>query len=273
MQTHLLPKLLKGGISATGEARVMFSMKPNRKAIVFIHGFNGNAIKTWADFHELLPNSPKSEGRDIYFYGYDGLRSELIASAAIFGNFLNQLFNNITPILKDNLSQPAQRSSSFAYDEIIIVAHSLGAVISRRALLDAPKRGFDWGNKTKLVLYAPAHMGARVVALAIETSSSIPILKYFCSLVRFSSPLVEQLQPGSAVLQALKTDTLSAIVNKNNKHLVAKKVIIAEYEKIVSNDTFAGDPPPVAIPGVNHIGVCKPTKSFNSPLLHLEDCL
>jgi pimeloyl-ACP methyl ester carboxylesterase len=273
VQTHLAPRTLRGLEKPDKDVQALFAAQPNRKAVLFIHGFSGDAINTWSDFHELLPACPKCNGRDLFFYGYDGLRAQMHASAAIFRAFLDRLFGETKAFLTDNLPHSAQRGDGFGYDELIIVAHSLGAVISRRALLDATKLKSDWVAKTKLVLYAPAHKGAKVADLALEVASSFTFLKLFGIGARFESPLIDELKPKSLALEKLLQETEAATTMGANRHLIATKVVIAEYERIVENETFGDDPPPDAIPNTTHISVCKPTKDFLQPLSHLEGCL
>jgi alpha-beta hydrolase superfamily lysophospholipase len=272
-QTHLSRRFLKGTEKPDKDVQALFAITPVRKAILFIHGFHGDAIKTWSDFHLLLPECEKCIGQDIYFYGYDGLRAEMTASAAMFRDFLDRLFIRTSTMINESLPSTAKRADDFSYDELVIVAHSLGAVIARRALLDATKSEKSWVLKIKLVLYAPAHCGASVAKLALEASSSLPFIKYFAPLARLKSPLIDQLTPGSPDLTRLLDETLNACKNGNNPHLVACKVVIAEYEEIVRNDSFGNDPPPVAIPETYHTTVCKPKVEFRKPLDHLEECL
>lgn len=273
MQTHLVPRTLKGEEKPDKDVQVLFAVQPNRKAVLFIHGFTGDAIKTWSDFHLLLPECANCKGRDLYFYGYDGLRAEMTASAALFRSFLDRLFTNTPQFVNANLSEAAQRPDAFGYDELLIAAHSLGAVITRRALLDATRLASAWTAKTKLVLYAPAHRGASVTDLALEVASSFTFLKLFGAGARFVSPLVNQLKPDSPDLKRLLEETERARQGGANSHLVARKVVIAEYEKIVRNETFADDPPPETIPDTTHTSLCKPRSDFRRPLDHLEDCL
>jgi pimeloyl-ACP methyl ester carboxylesterase len=273
MQTHLTPRTLKGTQKPDKDVQVLFAAQPNRKALLFIHGFSGDAITTWSDFHELLPGCPKCAGHDLYFYGYDGLRADMTASASIFRGFLDRLLANTKLFLADNLPPSAKRGDEFAYDELVIVAHSLGAVISRRALIDATKNRSGWARRTKLFLFAPAHKGAKVADLALEAASSFPFLKLFGIVSRFESPLIDQLRPDSRVLRKLLDETELATRDGANPHLVACKVVIAEYEKIVENETFGEDPPPDTIPNATHTSVCKPTAGFLQPLDLLETCL
>ncbi len=273
MQTHLAPRILKGTAKPDKDVQVLFAVQPDRKAVLFIHGFTGDAIETWSDFHQLLPECPNSRCRDLFFYGYDGLRADMTASAALFRDFLGRLFSKTARFVNDNLPQDAKRAADFAYDELVIVAHSLGAVITRRALLDATRLGAGWVTKTKLVLFAPAHKGASVAKLALEVASSFRFLGLFGIGARFVSPLIDQLEPDSPDLKKLLEETEKACQGGANRHLIARKVVIAEYEKIVRNETFADDPPPDTIPDTDHLSVCKPKGGFQKPLEHLEACL
>ena len=124
-----------------------------------------------------------------------------------------------------------------------------------------------------MILFAPAHMGANVVVLALEAVSSIPFLRYFPFLARFESPLIDQLRPGSPELTALVRETSDASSQGMNAHVLAQKVVIAEYEKIVRNVTFCNDPPACTIPDTDHTSVCKPSLDFPVPLEFLEECL
>ena len=273
MQTHLTPRILKGTEKPDKDVQVLFALKPNRKAVLFIHGFSGDAIKTWSDFHELLPVCPNGQCRDLFFYGYDGLRADMTASAALFRTFLDRLFSNTAQFVNENLPDAAKRAPDFEYDELVIAAHSLGAVITRRALLDATRLKAPWTTNTKLVLFAPAHKGASVATLALEVASSFTFLRLFGVGARFVSPLIDQLKPESPDLKKLLEETERARQGGANSHLVARKVVIAEYEKIVRNETFADDPPPDTIPETDHLSVCKPRSGFRRPLDFLEECL
>ena len=96
-QIHLLSRLLK----ADSDVRAFFSVNPTGKAILFIHGYTGDALKTWTDFPALLPQNPKFAGHDLFFYGYDGLRAPVGSSASLFRQFLEKLFGNTA----DNLGR------------------------------------------------------------------------------------------------------------------------------------------------------------------------
>jgi pimeloyl-ACP methyl ester carboxylesterase len=275
MQLHRSSRTLSATKKPDKDVEVLFAFKPERKAVLFIHGFSGSGLSTWSKFNSLLPRHSKAANRDLFFYGYDGLRADLIGSADIFREFLCRLFVGGADFINAHLSGINLRPPDFGYDEFVIAAHSLGAVIARRALVDATKEGALWPQKVRLVLYAPAHTGASVARLALETCSTFSFTKVLAAFLRFKSPLIDQLmaKPKSKHLTQLLGDTLKACKNGQNPHLIAKRVIRAEYENIVETERFEPDPSSVAIPNTTHVSVCKPREDFLEPLHLLNECL
>jgi pimeloyl-ACP methyl ester carboxylesterase len=272
MQTHLAMRTLSATRKPDKEVEVLFALNPNRKAILFIHGFSGCAVLTWSKFSTLFPPRPNGRQRDLFFYGYDGLRADLMASAALFRDFLTRFFAE--GFVNTHLPEAMQRPEDFIFEEVLIAAHSLGAVIARRALLDATKMGLDWPKRTRLILYAPAHTGASVATLALETASCFPFMRFFGALARFESPLIDQLAKKSSLLTQLLRDTNAACKRGANRHLIPCRIITAEYEKIVNSDYFLPlDPAPETIPNTTHTTVCKPQDNFLDPLELLDQCL
>lgn len=251
--------------ASTRSIRALWSRNPGRRALLFIHGYGGNPVGTWADFHELLPTEAKAAPCDLIFYDYDGLRADMTTSAEIFRRFLDSLFAHPAPLINTSLPVSAARSVDFEYQEIIIIGHSLGAVIARLAILQANDAGKTWVANLKLVLFAPAHMGANVVALALSVISGLPFLMLAAGVWRFQSPLVDQLMKDSAELRTLGEETRRVLAEGKCHCLVAKTVIHAEHEKIVSNIKFCSDPPAIPFDG-DHFSVCKPNLGFPDPL-------
>lgn len=219
MQTHLKDRSLK----EHPDVRAFFSVVPNRKAMIFIHGFGGDPLATWANFHTLLPIKPEFSAHDVFFYGYDGLWAELISSATIFECFLNTMLTNPLPVINNNLPASGKRDSSFSYDHVLLVGHSLGAVIARWALLPSKPEKKDWEGKVSLVLFAPAHKGADVPRLALEATEGFKFLKLFVSFLNFKSPLIGQLTKGSDELKFLESETLKALSTEEIDTSLRKK--------------------------------------------------
>src|SRR5713226_8217620 len=100
MQTHYMARSLKYEI----DLRTFFAIHPGRKAIVFVHGYGGDSISTWSEFDRLCLGRPEFDSYDLMFYGYDGLRSELIASSTLFYEFLSWLFDAPVSAINDSLA-------------------------------------------------------------------------------------------------------------------------------------------------------------------------
>ena len=264
MQSHFPLRPIGGDFE---DSQALLAVNPTRKAVIFIHGYSGDSLTTWQQFDILLPQETKSSGHDLYFYGYDGLYSDMVASSAIFANFLKSILKTPLLLIGRVLPGSVNRDQQFEYDEVIIVAHSLGAVIARWALLDLHDNETPGLNRFRMILFAPAHRGARVDRLAAAIGSGIPLLGFITTAFRFKSPLVEQLGEHSVFLEDLQQRTNDAILAVGKQpYLVAHCVCIAEYEKIVTNLKFAQDPPAIAIPKKDHTGLCKPNAAWRLPL-------
>ncbi len=270
-QTHRTIRRLIGR-RPDSDAFVIPSVVTASKAVIFVHGYGGDPAKTWAEFHGLAPTSPDFVNVDLYFYGYDGLRSELTASAGLFRGFLRRLGTAPGTLINQTLPQLLRRPSDFEYTKIVIAGHSLGAVLARRALVDLTKSGESWVSRVSLALFAPAHMGATISELAKIVSSANAIFAIFTASAKFKSPLISQLSPNSAELALLRAE-VSELTRRGNAHLLAEKVVIAQFENVVSNVGFPGDPDAYPVEGHDHKTVCKPTRSYSVPLDIVRACL
>lgn len=98
-------------------------------AVVFLHGFSGDARNTWGEFPVYLAEEPRLARWDIHSLGYSShLRVDLqgIWSA---DPGLDVLALQLRTALS---AHPLHR-----YRAVAIIAHSMGGLIAQRALLDA----------------------------------------------------------------------------------------------------------------------------------------
>src|SRR5690348_8183696 len=131
--------------------------------VIFVHGYNGEAIDTWNKFPEMLRKNESFTRADLLFYGYPSLKYHASDHAGMFLNFLDtEMGHNAS---RSNLRRCAaeKKLPSREYKKIIILAHSLGAVVIREALLRAKDK--SWIDKVSIGLYAPAHIHATVTQL------------------------------------------------------------------------------------------------------------
>jgi pimeloyl-ACP methyl ester carboxylesterase len=96
--------------------------------VLFIHGFGGDAAKTWGRFPGLLSDDGRIAGWDIVSYGYqsDFLRPNAVGLWSADPDI---------PTIADQLR--AMVEIGFAnYEGIALVAHSMGGLVAQRALVD-----------------------------------------------------------------------------------------------------------------------------------------
>lgn len=232
-----------------GRTKIIASRSPATKCVVFVHGFDGDALATWAGFGAPgALNEKEFASTDLIFFGYDGLQSNALAASSFLFDLL------------DGLMSGSVRPSS-SYTRCVIVAHSLGAVVSRWALLRAYDSGCDWIDKTRYLLFAPAHSGGVIVDGVLELLDGNAIMKALGAAAKIGMPLLRELASDSAMLKTLERKTRAA---KGCNAVRPNRVVIAEYEDIVSNLPFPGDPYPTAMRDAHHTTVCKPAKYFDA---------
>jgi pimeloyl-ACP methyl ester carboxylesterase len=227
MQTHHLPTRIPFG----EQSEVLWALAPTRKAILFVHGFGGSATTTWVQFPSLLQRERSCHGHDLIFYGYDGLQTRARPSADLLIRLLDELFSNPTELLAKSLPSAA-RPKQFKYKEIVIVAHSLGAVVSRIALVDAYSKRRNWASKIKLVFFAPAHGGANILSLA-SLAMGVLRLAPVEALARFRFQVLHDLEENCQTLTELANQT-RATIRRGARNLIARRVIYAGQDKVVN---------------------------------------
>ena len=84
-----------------------------------------------------------------------GLYTQAGSSSLLFLQFLEQLFTDINSLIGKSL----QPRNGFAYSSVVIAAHSLGAVVTRRALLEAARDSPSWIHKRAPGALCPGSLG------------------------------------------------------------------------------------------------------------------
>lgn len=239
-----------------GRTRFIASRHQPDRCIVFVHGFNGDSMETWEGFDSIALQSHDLKNVDLIFFGYDGVRSNALASASFLFELLDDVFIAGTLLHSVRPTLPG-------YEICVLTAHSLGAVVGRWALLQAHRERRTWLDKVRVLLFAPAHCGGVIVQNLSELVGQSTIGKLIGDAAKTTLPLLEELSPESAVLRSLEQRTRAAVSN-GCAALRARRVVVAEYENIVSNLPFADDPFPTAIRNATHTSVCKPSKFLRS---------
>ncbi|MHA3788365.1 esterase/lipase family protein [Flavobacterium hauense] len=256
---HYSPKFLREGINSTA----FYSIANSKKLIIFVHGFSGVSLNTWNNFSEMIVYNKKFEKSDILFYGYDSFKGQVTDQSSDLYHFLDKHIPDSYNTIRKSIS---------SYKKVIIIAHSLGAIVSRYALLKAIDENVDWKNKCKLMLFAPAHNGSRIPNLLMLSLPSFT--KILGGLGLYQYPVIDDLTPGSACLK--KLEQLVVKLQKKYKKVLTAHVIEAHGDKVVHNGPFCYDKYSTISPIKNksHTTVCKPIKySYEEPIDELINLL
>src|SRR4051794_2655090 len=98
-----------------GSANALFSFRTThqKRAIIFVHGYNGHPQESWRVFAQLLIADQRFADWDILSFGY-GIRSSILAAASSLSSLM---------------SQP----ETSGYAELAFITHSVGGLIVQRA--------------------------------------------------------------------------------------------------------------------------------------------
>jgi Putative serine esterase (DUF676) len=264
MNNHTISVEIKFGFNSQG----FFSYNNPEELIVFIHGFGGNSIGTWNNFPKFLLSDSKFTNTDIIFYGYETLKGQAGEHSAQLYDFVNHLQ---TP-LKSNILPKEQNLPERNYSKIVLVAHSLGAILTRQTLLLAEIDNKGWVDKVIMGLFAPAHNGANIINLAMQSLNGLSgLLGVFA---KFRYPILSDLDNHEqGIIHDIKSKTEFLQNQGKAEYTKAKLVVYAMGDKVVRNIQYLNDIPAVVISPANHVSVCKPTEDFKKPIELLKSIL
>ena len=280
--THTILLDLKGQKSGR-RSKGVFSYHPNGTLVVFVHGFTGSPEGTWRDFPALLPTEPRANGADAMFFGYDSVFGNPADSAKQLREFMDVLWTSPAACWPDVIAKGRAGKQWLGYSKLVLVAHSLGAVVSRLALHDALARpsGPSWGKAAQMVLFAPAHKGAyrkEFIDLLGQTLLMVPkagrIFKITRWAIQKTIPAAEHLQPKSKMLVDLENTAVELDRKKGLRSATAKRTVFGSRDLVVLQIPFGCDPPAGIARGDGHTSVCKPRIGTNTaPLTEVRNYL
>ena len=159
-----------------------WSYEPATRALIFVHGL-ASSWDVWVPFRHAIER-PEMARTDVFWFDYKSMGTTISRSARRFNQALAGLINGTSPAFGHH-TFPAPRTAP-AYESIDIVAHSLGAVVARGALLDltndlANQRDLATAPAWKIeqLLLAPALLGSKIPWLVkyVGTESLLAVIQ------------------------------------------------------------------------------------------------
>jgi pimeloyl-ACP methyl ester carboxylesterase len=233
-----------------------FGDRVAKRVIVFVHGLGGNGYNTWEKLPQFVFDDSSRDPVDVALFDYfSGHRRRVLERPTL-------------PVIAEILTERLQDLSK-RYDEVFVVAHSMGGLISIDALRSYIRQREEEPGLLRVL--------AGVIFIATPFNGSrladYPILRELLSES-------EQLAPSSAYQQDLRQFITDNIDTKNRVGLTPEQyklplwAIIGGLDRIVhrSSATFGIDESQIRT-AVNrgHTGVVKPQESDSQIVTWVRD--
>lgn len=211
--------------------------------IVLVHGFWSKSDATWPKLDERLFKSPEYERCDILFWDYDSRTGQIPTEVKTLSNAIDAVFargRNVDHPAQSKVSGDKDISYSPSYQRLVLVGYSLGGLMSRGALLNrAQQKPLPaWLLKLKLVLFAPAHLGAKQSHwLAYRPNDPLEWLK---KIARGAVPPLDVLTRGSAYILGVQHGT-EQLAAAGASYLVPSVTLFGSTEDWVEAGVYACD--------------------------------
>jgi pimeloyl-ACP methyl ester carboxylesterase len=264
------------GLLASGEAI--------DRAVIFVHGFLGNSNSTWLSFQELIGDYEWWDRADVYFFQYESFRRSISRSADQFLGFLDSVWSPADgfPVVPEDPLPPwlAETVSEIritvptTYSELLLVGHSLGGVVLRKAVLDKAKLASGSPRHAilegALRLFSPALLGARPAGLRSFILQQGGFGRWAQAILK-TSPSYNELTTNLTLLDTIQRGTERRARDAPAPHAFAADVLWADDEEVVSDGEYDCDRNRGRMKGKTHTSVCKPSPTYIEPLGFVEN--
>ena len=245
-------------------------------AVVFIHGFLGDADGTWLNFQEMIDSRhaqyPMWARCDTFFFSYPSFFQEITDSAEQFLNFLSTIYPS-PPDWLFSISEfvPNVPATVLAldlpehiYKNLILVGHSEGCVVIRRAVTIAYKSGVQHAilGSGMLRLFSPAHLGFQPTGWIRACLGVGRVEAIVMPLLNLSPAFAEMKE--KELLDQIREDT-TAFWEEAHLSVMRARVLFGK-ERVVVKGEFQNDILETSEPTKNHVSICKPRADYDRPI-------
>ncbi|MBV9161259.1 MAG: hypothetical protein JO281_06845 [Pseudonocardiales bacterium] len=175
----------------------------------------------------------------------------------------------------------ARLVTGLPYSELLLVGHSLGGVVIRRALCETAHSWIEQRTadpqaplppllKAETRLFSPASAGFLPSGWLGHIKAFPSLWRLFLLMLQGSSSFNE-LQEGSQILTNTQKRT-EELLEKQPDELrgLRARILWANPDNIVVTERYNTDHPPCSIDGTNHLSVCKPGNTYQIPWQFVE---
>lgn len=251
-----------------------------KTAVVFVHGFLGDAEGTWLNFQGMVDTHASGitdwSASDLFFFPYASFRQNIDSNAWDLVRFLRSIYPNPSrelfefdrslPLLPELLLDLDLKPRT--YERLILVGHSQGALIIRRALIlifKNPKPKIKPIQREQLLaasvaLFAPAIFGFSPSGW-VGSVLRIGAVESLAGLVLDRSPSFTE----------MKEKTVPNEIEKQTELLLrpfacfSARTVFGKKDKFVTSMEYAFDTPTPPEPNENHTSICKPRVKYLRP--------
>ncbi len=208
--------------------------------VVFVHGLNGDIVKTWGRFPGLLNDDPGLDV-NVVSYGYDFFYKPFIGA--------NESIHNIAEGLATEIELRCSPE-----DKLILVGHSLGGLIIRKYLLNQHFKG-KMPNLSKVCFFAVPQNGSGLSDIAKLIGWRHQQLKALCKDNKYLEEMNDQ-WVSTKITNSF--DILSVIGGRDD-------IVTSESSKSIFRDSDIK-----MLVGKGHINIVKPDGYDDSSYLVLK---
>lgn len=264
-----------------GSYALLSDSKTTNTAVIFVHGFLGDAVETWQEFQSSVDApayAPRFSDADLFFYSYPSTRHTIKVATENFERFVACMVDGPWQTAVGErtgavLRVDSPRDGRPAYERLLFVGHSLGGVIVRNTIAKAANalsgRPETWPLRLGRApqLFAPAHSGFRHDDIAsLVVSLARPAALVFVYWRFRHGKVYAELRPNSDPLNSVKEATLDARVAYADCPALYADVLWGVDENVVFDVDYKKDRTKDSVPEKDHTSICKPENGFLDPV-------